>query len=207
MVYLYALDVMTLDHDLDAYRDVIPESRLEQLRKRPPADQLRGLGAELLFQRAAWRHNRDLPLPAVRESDSYGKPYLPARPDFYFNLSHSGQWAVCAVADVPVGVDIQQTRAVSMALEKKFTAAEQAELNALPALQRADRFFQLWVLKEAYAKCTGTGLLCPFRSFEAVSPAPGYSAGLVEFSFGNYHLAVCVQAEELPDVRFMIMPV
>ena len=36
-----------------------------------------------------------------------GKPYLAKEPDIHFNLSHSGEWAVCAISSSPVGVDIQ----------------------------------------------------------------------------------------------------
>ena len=37
-----------------------------------------------------------------------GKPYFPAFPDFYYNISHSGSYVVCAVCDHPVGIDLQQ---------------------------------------------------------------------------------------------------
>ncbi|MBQ9166639.1 MAG: 4'-phosphopantetheinyl transferase superfamily protein [Oscillospiraceae bacterium] len=206
MVYLYALDVTTLVPDLAHYEGVIPQSRLEALAQRPGKEQLLGLGAELLFQRAVSRHLRGHPLPALREADENGKPRLTGAPDFHFNLSHSGYWAVCAVSDAPVGVDIQEVRSVNPNLSRKFSAAEQQELMTLPDHKRADRFFQLWVLKEAYAKCTGLGLLCPFRSFEGVAPGPGYSSTLVDFPVGHHYLAVCVQAEQAPDVNVIIMP-
>lgn len=206
MVYLYALDVTALVPDLAHYESVIPQSRLKALALRPGKEQLLGLGAELLFQRAVCRHLRGHPVPAHREADENGKPFLPGGGDFHFNLSHSGYWAVCAVSDAPVGVDIQEVRSVRPDLSRKFTPAEQQELLSLPDHKRADRFFQLWVLKEAYAKCTGQGLLCPFRSFEAVAPGPGYSSALVDFPTGNHYLAVCVQKEEMPDVNVVIMP-
>lgn len=36
----------------------------------------------------------------------HGKPYLLNYPDVHFNISHSGEYVACAVADSPVGVDI-----------------------------------------------------------------------------------------------------
>ena len=40
-----------------------------------------------------------------------GKPWFPACPQRYFNLSHSGKLALCALADGEVGVDVQEMRA------------------------------------------------------------------------------------------------
>ena len=36
-----------------------------------------------------------------------GKPYLHGYPEIHFNISHSGAYAVCALAGIPVGIDIQ----------------------------------------------------------------------------------------------------
>ncbi len=206
MVYLYAMDTLGLSSDLADYRGMVPESRLYQLSVLTREERLRSLAAELLFQRAVRRHCREVPLPVSRDADEHGKPYLLGRPDFQFNLSHSGLWAVCAVAPVPVGVDIQQERPVSVKLSRKFTAAEQQSLQGLASPAELRRIFDLWTMKEAYTKCIGLGLLCPFRSFEAERPAPGYSTQLVDFPAGDYHLAVCTQSEEPEDVQIIIMP-
>ena len=37
-----------------------------------------------------------------------GKPYLVSEPGVHFSLSHSGDWAVCAIGDHPLGVDIEK---------------------------------------------------------------------------------------------------
>ncbi|MCD7881817.1 MAG: 4'-phosphopantetheinyl transferase superfamily protein [Clostridiales bacterium] len=206
MVYLYAMDTLGLSSDLADYRGVVPESRLYQLSVLTREERLRSLAAELLFQRAVQRHCREVPLPVSRDQDEHGKPYLLGRPDFQFNLSHSGLWAVCAVAPVPVGVDIQQERPVSVKLSRKFTAAEQQSLQGLSSPLELHRIFDLWTMKEAYTKCIGLGLLCPFRSFEAERPAPGYSTQLVDFPAGDYHLAICTQSEEPEVVQIIIMP-
>ncbi|MCD8047585.1 MAG: 4'-phosphopantetheinyl transferase superfamily protein [Clostridiales bacterium] len=206
MVYLYAMDTLGLSSDLADYRGMVPESRLYQLSVLTREGRLRSLAAELLFQRAVRRHCREVPLPVSRDVDEHGKPYLLGRPDFRFNLSHSGLWAVCAVAPVPVGVDIQQERPVSVKLSRKFTAAEQQSLQGLTSQAELRRIFDLWTMKEAYTKCIGLGLLCPFRSFEAEHPAPGYSTQLVDFPAGDYHLAICTQSEEPEAVQIIIMP-
>lgn len=206
MVCLYALDILKLDSDLASYRGTVPESRLYQLSVLPRQELLLGLAAELLFQRAVKRHCPGVPLPVSRDKGENGKPYLLGCPDFHFNLSHSGLWAVCAVADSPIGVDIQQERPIRVKLGRKFSHAEQQALSELAGEEQTRYFFDLWVMKEAYTKCTGEGLLCPLKSFEAAQPAPGYTTQLVDFPADDYHLAICVRSPEPPEVQLLIMP-
>ncbi len=206
MIYIYALDILKLEPTLESYRGIVPESRLYQLSVLPQREQKLGLAAELLFQRAVHRHCREMPLPVSRDKGSNGKPYLLGRPDFHFNLSHSGVWAVCAVADAPVGVDIQQLRPVTVKIERRFSNLEQQRLLSLSGEEQTELLFDLWVQKEAYIKCTGEGLQCSLKSFEAENPGPGFSTQLVEFPAAGYHLAVCVQEEAPSEVQMIIMP-
>ena len=89
-----------------------------------------------------------------------GKPYLENYP-FYFNLSHSGNYVVCAISPREVGVDIQEYRQVDMErLAKRFFSKE--EQNALKVCTKGkeqyELFYQLWTRKEAYGKLTGEGI-------------------------------------------------
>ena len=206
MIYIYALDILKLEPTLESYRGIVPESRLYQLSVLPQREQKLGLAAELLFQRAVRRHCREMPLPVSRDKGPNGKPYLLGRPDFHFNLSHSGVWAVCAVADAPVGVDIQQLRPVTVKIEQRFSSLEQQRLLAMSGEEQTELLFDLWVQKESYIKCTGEGLQCSLKSFEAENPGPGFSTQLVEFPAAGYHLAVCVQEEAPSEVQMIIMP-
>jgi phosphopantetheinyl transferase len=89
-----------------------------------------------------------------------GKPAL-ADPDarLRFNLSHSGELALVAVAaGREVGIDVQRTRA------------------------RPAAFYLAWTQREAIAKCLGTGLWRPLPksavSVMQIDAAPGYVAAL-----------------------------
>lgn len=44
------------------------------------------------------------------ERNVHGKPYLPGHPQICFNISHSGEYAACAFASIPIGMDLQQHR-------------------------------------------------------------------------------------------------
>ena len=206
MITIYAMDIMKLEPDLSAYSAVVPESRMDRICLLQGQEMLRSLAAELLFQRAVHRHCRGVPTPVVRDVLPGGKPYLLGRPDFHFNLSHSGMWAVCAVAEVEIGVDIQQHRGISGKLIRRFTPGEQQLLEDAFGEDRLQLFFELWVQKEAYLKCTGEGLTRSLRSFEAIAPAPGYVTQLVDFPVPGYQLGVCTKEEESEEAQLIIMP-
>ncbi|HWH80062.1 MAG TPA: 4'-phosphopantetheinyl transferase superfamily protein [Candidatus Binatus sp.] len=94
-----------------------------------------------------------------------GKPKF--SPDFArrkveFNLSHSHQAALLAVAlGRVVGVDIEYIKRdfefVEVA-ERFFTMREVAALRSLPSDLRRQAFFKCWTAKEAFLKAKGTGL-------------------------------------------------
>ncbi len=87
-------------------------------------------------------------------SGPYGKPML-ASNALHFNLSHSGDLALIALAPRPVGIDLERdTPADAQALAQAwFTPAEQARLA-----QGNDDFLTLWTAREAVLKAMGTGL-------------------------------------------------
>jgi 4'-phosphopantetheinyl transferase len=99
-----------------------------------------------------------------------GKPYLVDHPDLRFNLSHSGSWALVAIANGrDVGVDIEAIRGerptVDIA-ERFFAPAEVRELLETPEDLRTQAFFACWSRKEAYIKARGEGLHISLDSFE-----------------------------------------
>lgn len=119
-------------------------------------------------------------------TNEYGKPSLTRSNDFSrsvksatevatthdieFNLSHSGDFALIAVAyGRKIGVDVELIRA-GIELEdlarRNFSPREVSELMSLPAEQRARGFFNCWTRKEAYIKAQGLGLSMPLDSFD-----------------------------------------
>jgi 4'-phosphopantetheinyl transferase len=73
------------------------------------------------------------------------------------SLSHSGDLVACALADHPVGIDLQITSTghdVAAIAAARFFSAESEWLDGQPR----EAFYDLWVLKEAFLKATGVGL-------------------------------------------------
>ncbi|HTF96112.1 MAG TPA: 4'-phosphopantetheinyl transferase superfamily protein [Cellvibrio sp.] len=91
-----------------------------------------------------------------------GKPFI-SNSDLRFNLSHSGNWVVLALArEVELGVDIEQIkkgRDLLSIAESYYHPDEFAQLQQFtdPAA-KIDFFYQLWTLKEALLKALGVGI-------------------------------------------------
>jgi 4'-phosphopantetheinyl transferase len=117
-----------------------------------------------------------------------GKPAL-AGEELQFNLSHSGDLALLAVArDRPLGVDLERLDAgkqLSAIARRVFTAARCRELEALEGAQRVQGFYQDWTAMEARVKARGDGVFQQLRSggegdwpVRHWCPAEGYLAAL-----------------------------
>lgn len=102
------------------------------------------------------------------------------------SLSHSAGHAAVAAGSgaVSLGVDVEQVRERDFLRLAKFAfaAGEHAQLEALAPRARAERFYILWTLKEAFAKALGLSVLqsvsrCTFLrhrdEWRAAVPAPG----------------------------------
>lgn len=91
-----------------------------------------------------------------------GKPYAENAPQF--NLSHSGDWLLCAIGDTPVGADIETPRTVSPSLLRRVCTPSELALIG----DDAERFLRVWTAKEAYLKYLGTGIRGDLRRVETV---------------------------------------
>lgn len=101
----------------------------------------------------------------------FGKPYLDGRPACAFNLSHSHDVALVALADDgEIGVDVEVLRHFPDALAlagQHYTASERAALAGRAGRERDLAFLFGWTRKEACLKAVGSGLSIPADTFEA----------------------------------------
>ncbi|MBE6718409.1 MAG: hypothetical protein E7574_04045 [Ruminococcaceae bacterium] len=126
-VYKYYYDKTDINRQQKADKLILPIDKARSI----------GLGALLRF--------------AIEDSTDYkyenlsfktmenGKPYIEGNP-FYFSLSHSGDYAVCAISDTPVGIDIELDKELSTLVKKRF----------------AENMLE-WTKREAKGKLTGNG--------------------------------------------------
>lgn len=102
------------------------------------------------------------------KKDENGKPYIAASSGLHFNMSHSGEWAICAFSAMPVGIDTELMLTIDFEIAKdSFTKNEYTLLTSLPSEnEKHDFFYNIWTLKESYLKAVGIGLSKRPNSFE-----------------------------------------
>jgi len=90
----------------------------------------------------------------------YGKPYVVECENVHFNISHSGNFVVCAVYNKPIGIDVQRMDDVDFdsIAKRAFTENEQVVYFSTPEEERKKQFYKTWTAKESYIKCLGTGI-------------------------------------------------
>lgn len=128
-----------------------------------------------------------------------GKPWFPSCPHISFNLSHSGAYALCALSDGPVGVDIEAVRPRPLRLPAYVLTEEeyrwyQGHGGGWGA------FYTLWTRKESWCKYAGESAarpktICP--------PLPGERAGALvvhSFSGDGWRAALCTAEQEKLDI-------
>jgi len=111
----------------------------------------------------------DAPLEQIELYDApKGKPLLRNDPALHFSISHSHDVSMIAVTRVaPVGVDIEQLRAVPNAetILRRFFTHEEIE-TILTDDNRDLRFMEAWTRSEARVKVRGASI------WEAATPDP-----------------------------------
>lgn len=97
-----------------------------------------------------------------------GKPALAeTTAAVHFNVSHSGELALIAVSQQPLGVDLEKWREVAdadLVARRFFTLQEVAAQRAAPDGNQL--FLRHWTRKEAVIKAVGRGLSMPLNTFD-----------------------------------------
>ena len=205
MVYVYALNVQDLPDPLaepgvmeglwEERKQKILRYKLEQSRKQ-------SLGAGLLLKWALKKHG------AAVEQLSYGANGKPEAEGVFFNLSHSGQWTVCAIGDGPVGCDVEEIASVREGIaERFFTENEVQHLEQFEGDRRKEEFFRLWTLKESYMKMTGEGMSLGLDRFEFdMDGQPTVKRDgaicdchIKEYELPGYKVAVCAASADFAE--------
>ena len=90
-----------------------------------------------------------------------GKPYIEGSP-LHFSITHSGNIAFIATANVPVGVDFELIRERNItATLNRFTVREKNYIA-----NRLEKFYENWVAKEAFIKMLGQTLATHLKRLE-----------------------------------------
>ena len=95
--------------------------------------------------------------PPVFEYLEGGKPIIKGHHEIHFNFSHSGNVALCAIANQPVGADIEMPRKITPSLVS-YTMNEEERAIIASEPDQIMTFLSFWTQKEAVLKLTGEGI-------------------------------------------------
>ncbi|MER6911903.1 4'-phosphopantetheinyl transferase superfamily protein [Streptomyces sp. NPDC000594] len=169
-----AFDISRLPDTAPArFRRSVPPDRRERAALFPlVADRKRCLTAGVLLRHALILRHGLTADELTTAKNTQGKPFLVDRPDVHFNLSHAGNWVVCATGTSEIGVDIEHISAGATDISHRFAPDEYAFVSAAPPAERPRRLVRIWTLKESYVKYLGRGLTVPLNSFSVAPPDP-----------------------------------
>lgn len=161
MIYLYEETAQLSDGQLFLLEQRLPEQfrqRAERMRHRGSRIE-RVIGYTLLLRALFMEYGCRREEIAVG-TGKYGKPALLSHPDIFFNLSHSGGKAGCAVGTKENGMDIQKHILFREELKRRICCASEAQrVDAERSLYGKGHILtEIWAMKEAYLKKRGTGL-------------------------------------------------
>lgn len=205
---IYVADVTNAE--LKYLEEHVSEGRIDRSRKyKAEIDRRRSLGVEALLNRALQEVDPSLSVPVQLEADKHGKPHLVTLSNrtendeprqIEFSLSHSGSYAACVLAPVPVGIDIEKHKNDNAGVARRFFTRSECE-----DITDDERFYHYWTLKESFLKAVGQGLSLPMNSFYVtLNPKDGSAVYTHQVNdhayFGKYYeietgysLAVCAQ--------------
>ena len=98
-----------------------------------------------------------IPHPYHFQRNEHGKPFLKDHPEIHFNISPCKAGIAVAVADQPVGIDIESYRQVSDSLIR-YTMNEEEQRLIRESDDPVRTFTEYWTKKEAVFKLRGTGI-------------------------------------------------
>ena len=186
------------DHTLFArLYEALPEERRKKIDAfRPESSRRQSLAAGVLLQEACRRFGIAGADGSVVLQDR-GKPVFAARPEVHFNLSHSGERAMCIISPCEAGCDVERIQKLLWPVARRvFSASEQAELARCEAEGRGEEMFcRLWTRKESLIKALGSG----FYEENIPDLQPPEGACFYEIDRGDGYCYTCCLLEAEKD--------
>lgn len=173
-IQIWSVPLQVSDRMVAAYSQCLcEEEKIRAARFRFDADRRRFVVARGVLRHLLAEQLGCEAISLTFDYGQYGKPKTASSTSachFHFNLSHSGEIAVCVLGgDRTVGIDIEQVRPIQRLggmMERCLVNAEKAQVTSGSVDQQARTFLQYWTCKEAYLKAIGLGLAQPMTTVE-----------------------------------------
>lgn len=116
--------------------------------------------------------------------NEHGKPYLKSS-ELYFNISHDKNMIVLVTSDKEIGVDLEYLTYKPSVVNKYFTPREQEIIKK--SKNKEYDFTKIWVMKEAYVKMLGTGILYGLERVDTIKLEKNFEI----IDKDEYLIAIC----------------
>ncbi|TBL76115.1 4'-phosphopantetheinyl transferase family protein [Paenibacillus thalictri] len=202
------LALLTLPAELAAYREQLlacidSDKRRRLLRYRHQEDRDRSMLADIFIRytvmRAFGLRNRDIAF----QIGEWGKPALQLPVPFHFNCSHAGIYVAAAIAEEPVGCDIEIVERADLGVARLvFTTDECRSLLEREGFERDREFYRLWTRKESYVKATGKGIGESLPSYGVLGDRVSGDEAWAVRSYNvepDVQIAVCCASRNFPE--------
>lgn len=138
------------------------KEREKALKFKFEADRIRSVTGACLIKAYARKAFPDDDI-SIRETE-LGKPYVAGHAGYEFNLSHSGWLVVLAFDKHPVGVDVEKVKDKDWRIFHRYLTDDEMSMIE-EAESPGESFFEVWTIREAFAKEEGLGLKILDRDF------------------------------------------
>ena len=199
MVRVFYTDISDLPSSVEGL--MLSDYRLNKLEKISlPGKRKQSIGAELLLNYALCKLHPELEPPFEIDINEYGKPKF-TNLSLEFNLSHSANFAVCAVSDKEIGVDAQENTSYNQRIAERYYT-ENEKLSIERAEDKDYEFSRIWSAKESAVKYLGLGLsksldLVYLKNKNTILVEPEKNELNFFHTFiKNLHISVCGNWEE-----------
>lgn len=134
-----------------------------------------------------------------------GKMYFPQTDKFYVNLSHSGDYAACAMDTKEVGIDIEKIRQYQEKAAKRICLPEEMQtlFEGKKEEEKNRIFTKLWTRKESMAKLSGKGIA---MFFDKRNDPVDCIYTKTYTSISDYYLSVSSYENDFPDKIILLSP-
>lgn len=202
------LDLWLISLEQPVQLELLAEDELMRFKRyRFEKDQRKFAVARSSLRRILSKYIQQDPTVLIFDYGPYGKPRL-RNATLQFNLSHSGEYALCGVARTALGVDIEHLRPMDRLdglIKRCLAPCEQIVLTDLPLAQQSATFLKYWTCKEAYLKATGQGISESLSAIEITfTPKPQLNVPnwqLREFIPCDHYTAAVVTQPQTNQVR------
>ena len=196
MLKIYVAQAETLCEVTQAPLEKLTAERRKKVQAlRGIKDRRRAIAAGLLLREALLKEH------ILYEDDAFTKekhqkPCLKSG-ECFFNLSHAGNWAACAICDVPVGIDVETMDRFLDPVKNKRLAGRiltTEEYRLWEKTYSGEELLIRWTKKESSVKRTGEGLSRDFRQVDTLH-GDWYQTYRL---FDGAQLSVCTKMPQQP---------